>query len=117
MVRIIGFLIRGDFMKNIFGDEREPEVLTFEYEAPHMTVKRGGKFAGMVSPNGWTGKTMMINYKEKEPVLSNYRGDLSLGEMEQILEQWKIFTTGKCSLCSHATLSGWSSCPRCGKDL
>lgn len=75
-------------MKNMFGDEVEPQKLTFEYSAPILYIKRGGKFAGMVSPNGWTGKTLWINYEKDEPVLDNYNGSISLAEMHEIITEW-----------------------------
>ena len=78
--------------KNIFGEQVEPRKLTFGYLRPHMEVFRAGKFAGCVSPNGWTGKTMFIDYEMKEPVLTNYDGPISLSEMQTIIDKWKEFT-------------------------
>lgn len=76
-------------MKNILGDEVAPQTLTFEFKAPHLTIFRGGKFAGMVSPNGWTGGFQWINYNLGEPVLGNCNGSLSLSEMKQIILEWE----------------------------
>lgn len=104
-------------MKNIMGDEREPELLTFDYTEPHMNLFRGGRWCGMVSPNGWSGKTAMINYKLKEPVMTCYHGNLSLTEMQSVLDAWKKFTTGDCPSCAGARGYGWSRCPACYRDF
>jgi hypothetical protein len=74
--------------KNILGEMVEPQSLTFKFEKPHLTIFRGDKFAGMVVPNGWTGKSKIIDYEMNEPVLTNYDGVLSLKEMAKIIAEW-----------------------------
>ena len=70
-------------------EEVQPEALSLRYAAPHLYLARGTKFAGIVSPNGWSGKEALINYPQDEPVLKNYQGDLSLTEMRLIIDEWR----------------------------
>ncbi len=76
-------------MKNLFGEEVEPHELTFEFTSPHLTVLCNGKVFGIVSPNGWQGYTMNVNYKLGEPIVMNMREIMSLFEMQQIIAIYK----------------------------
>lgn len=75
--------------KNLMGDERAPQPLTMKWEDPHITLYREGKFAGMVSPNGWTGKGAYIDWKIGEPVVTNLPSSMSLAEMQQVINFWE----------------------------
>ena len=77
-------------MKNMFGDEREPQKLEFSWTSNHLFIKKGGKLFGLVSTNGWTGHTMLIDYERDEPVITNLHDTIiSFGEMKQIMAEWE----------------------------
>lgn len=83
-------------MRNIFGDEIEVKAYTYDWDFPHLTVKRGGKLFAMVLPNGWTGKTKTIQHELAEPVIRNLDGDISFKEARDIMaEFWKHTTHGE----------------------
>lgn len=77
-------------MKNMFGDDVQPRVITFEWNFPHLTLFINGHFAGMVSPNGWQGYSMDIHHKLGEPLMRNFNLWYSIGftEMQNIMREY-----------------------------
>ena len=76
-------------MINFLGDEYIPQPLSMAWEGIHLTLFREGKYAGTVAANGWTGKMMWGDYTKGEPILTNYRGMISLAEMALIIRTWE----------------------------
>jgi hypothetical protein len=72
---------------NMFGNEVEPRPMTLKWLGEHLTLFRGGRFTGMVSKNGWTGKSVILDYKPGEPVLYNVHGMFSLDELKTIVTE------------------------------
>lgn len=73
---------------NIMGEDREPQPMTFKWLGAHLTLFRAGQFTGMVSKNGWTGKSALIDYELGAPVFYNMRGMFSLDELQIIVDAW-----------------------------
>jgi len=78
-------------MKNMFGEEKSPEKLSFKMVGRVMEVTRGDKFAGYVAKNGWTGKSMFINFKRDEPVLHCFMDELSFTDLKELMGAWEYF--------------------------
>ena len=76
-------------MTNMLGEEREPHPLEIKDMGKTLYLSRNGNYVGYVSENGWTGKSYMIDYPLKEPMIYQIFGALSLTEMQQIIEAWK----------------------------
>lgn len=76
-------------MKNIFGDEREPQPLQIKVEGKTLCLSRGGSFVGIVFANGTLGGVQMIDHELGEPIVNQIFGGLSLSEMQRIIDAWK----------------------------
>jgi hypothetical protein len=73
---------------NLLGEEVTPEGLTFKPMGKCVWINRGKKVIGYISPNGWTGKSCMINWPVGTGLVtifpSNY--NLSLKELKEIID-------------------------------
>lgn len=75
-------------MKNIFGEEVKPRVLSFEWYHPRLAVMVDGKWAGIVQPNGWNGYSN-IHSKVGEPVIATLTLDcISFKELQVIMAEY-----------------------------
>ena len=78
-------------MKNMFGDEVKPRVLTTKFVYPHLEIFINGQWHGMVSPNGVHGYSMDLHHTLGEPVMNNVHlwNTLSFKEMSRIMNDYK----------------------------
>lgn len=75
---------------NILGEIVTPKPLTLSYEAPHLYLFRDKSAIGMIVPNGWTGKSSVINFELNEPIICIFRNEyISIAEMKTVIETWE----------------------------
>lgn len=78
--------------QNLMGETVAPQPLTFKGEGiDWLCMFRGKSFVGYVARNGWNGKTALINYAEKTPVLMGFNGNLSIPEMRELVKACNDF--------------------------
>ena len=78
-------------MKNIFGEDREPQKLEITKEGKtHVVLKRDGKLVGLVYKNGWNGYSRLIDFPVGEPIFDIVRYEkFSLSELNQVIAAMK----------------------------
>ena len=76
--------------QNIFGDEVAPTPLRLRsYNDGNNIVLMRKHYLGQLAPNGWTGKSMLIDFPKGEPVLTLNNENISLTELKMLITEWE----------------------------
>ena len=75
---------------NLMGEMVAPRKLSVVMEGVVAYVKRGGVAFGIIKRNGWTGKSISIDFEVNEPILQIFapNAELSLKEMQFLTDEW-----------------------------
>lgn len=72
-------------MKNMLGEERQPQPLTFEWGKSQVLLVRGGHYIGHGCINGFNG-VALIHHPVGEFILTQLNGSISASELRQLIE-------------------------------
>lgn len=80
-------------MKNILGEEYERTPISLEptQGKPTAWILRGKMMLGLVSTNGWTGKSSFCEWDVGEPIITFFSSNhsISIKEIERIISEFK----------------------------